>query len=433
MDLHSSSHPNEVNIAPVVSTTTRDTYGTAVPQSHPVVTEKSNRFSRLPPGPAVSPTSTHVDAQHGVPDGTTHGARHGASGPYGHKFKFGTWLKLNLLDLITMAAMGAIALGVYFAGPAPTRSFPILNNNSELVYPQFAYPVRDNIIPIYAAALIAFFVPFVFFVLFQIRHRSPEMLLGSTMGLLEGLITAALFQVLNKWLIGGLRPHFLDVCRPDFTRMDTPSGYLGYMFTREVCSGNNDDIDEALQSWMSGHSTAAFAGLIYLFFYFNAQLKVMSDHRGAYWKYVLTIAPVCGAVLIAASLTVDEYHNWYDCVGGALTGTFCAFIAYRKTFAAIWDFRFNHVLLPRSTSLLHRHASEGMLSKFSYTVQESMIYRPFTNEGGWHDSEAYAGAPSDAVGLGQSGTAGFKQSLATLEGQDVRGGFAKPSQAAMVV
>lgn len=53
--------------------------------------------------------------------------------------------------------------------------------------------------------------------------------------------------------------------------------------------------------------------------------------------------------------------------------------------------------------------------------------------GGWHDFEAYAGAPSDAVGLGQFGTAGFKQSLATLEGQDVRGGFAKPSQAAMVV
>lgn len=41
---------------------------------------------------------------------------------------------------------------------------------------RFAYPYRNNIIPIYAAALIAFFVPFVFFVLFQIRHRSPGML-----------------------------------------------------------------------------------------------------------------------------------------------------------------------------------------------------------------------------------------------------------------
>lgn len=47
----------------------------------------------------------------------------------------------------------------------------------------------------------------------------------------------------------------------------------------------------------------------YLFLYFNAQLKVMSDHRPAYWKMILTIAPILGASLIAASLTVDEYHN----------------------------------------------------------------------------------------------------------------------------
>lgn len=29
----------------------------------------------------------------------------------------------------------------------------------------------------------------------------------------------------------------------------------------------------------------------------------------SYWKMVLTIAPICGAVLIAGSLTIDEYHN----------------------------------------------------------------------------------------------------------------------------
>ena len=90
---------------------------------------------------------------------------------------------------------------------------------------------------------------------------------------------------------------------------------------------------------------------------------------------------MCGAVLIAASLTVDEYHNCkprlaceiatvlpltfispkgYDCVGGALTGTFCAFIAYRKTFAAIWDFRFNHVLLPRMCK--RRHSSQALFT-----------------------------------------------------------------------
>ena len=52
------------------------------------------------------------------------------------------------------------------------------------------------------------------------------------------------------------------------------------------------------------------SGFVYLFFYLNAQLKCMSDHRPAYWKMILTIAPLLGASLIAASLTVDEFHNW---------------------------------------------------------------------------------------------------------------------------
>jgi len=61
----------------------------------------------------------------------------------------------------------------------------------------------------------------------------------------------------------------------------------------------------------------------------------------------------------------------------------CAFIAYRKTFAAIWDFRFNHILLPRSTSLFHRKAVDDGIatSRFQYTSEESMSQRPAASEG----------------------------------------------------
>lgn len=41
-------------------------------------------------------------------------------------FHFGTWFKLHWVDLLTMAAMGAVGLGVYEADPAPSRSFPVL-------------------------------------------------------------------------------------------------------------------------------------------------------------------------------------------------------------------------------------------------------------------------------------------------------------------
>ncbi|WVO17505.1 hypothetical protein L204_105198 [Cryptococcus depauperatus] len=351
------------------------------------------------PAPAVEP----VGHQHNIS-----AAENGAGSverkgrPYGAGFSLVRWLRLHLVDLITMAAMGAIGLGVYEADPAPTRSFPVYNTDGSIAYPQFAYPMRKNIIPIYAAALLAFFVPFVFFVLFQIRIRSIEALLGTTMGLLESLITAAVFQVFHKWLIGGLRPHFLAACNPDPSKLQhMGNGFAQIMYTREICTGDQNDINDSLESWLSGHSTAAFAGFVYLFFYFNSQLKVMSDHRPAYWKMILTIAPLLGASLIAASLTIDEFHNWYDCVGGALVGTFCAFIAYRKTFAAIWDFRFNHILLPRSTSLFHRRAVDGELatSRFSYSRQEAVLHRPTAAEGGWRKEWGSAGAPSDATAM----------------------------------
>jgi len=265
-----------------------------------------------------------------------------------------------------MAAMGAIGLGVYMAPPAPTRSFPVYFNNGEIVYPQFAYPLRKNIIPIWLAAFLASMIPITFILLFQIRVKSFWDVNNAVLGLLYSLINAAVFQVFLKWLIGGLRPHFLAVCNPDVTLPPTASagasndgieftkngasgfGYL--MFTRAVCRGNEDDINDSLESFPSGHSTAAFAGFVFLFLYFNAKLKLWSNYHPAFWKMILVYAPLLGATLIAGSLTIDEFHHWYDVLAGATIGTIMAFGAYRMVYAAIWDWRFNHIPLPRGVN-----------------------------------------------------------------------------------
>lgn len=82
-----------------------------------------------------------------------------------------------------------------FIAPAPSRSFPLTFQDGEIIYPQFAYPLRKEVIPIWAAAAIAFAAPFFFFCIFQIRRKSIDDLLTTTMGLLKSLITAAVFQV----------------------------------------------------------------------------------------------------------------------------------------------------------------------------------------------------------------------------------------------
>ncbi|KAG7452757.1 uncharacterized protein BT62DRAFT_925297 [Guyanagaster necrorhizus] len=85
------------------------------------------------------------------------------------------------------ALMGALGLGIYEASSAPSRSFPVYFQDGQVVYPQLAYPFRTEIIPIYAAALIAFFAP----LLLSLSTLLTNDLLTTTMGLLKSFITAA--------------------------------------------------------------------------------------------------------------------------------------------------------------------------------------------------------------------------------------------------
>lgn len=323
----------------------------------------------------------------------------------GNRPRFGQWLKATLLDILTMAAMGAIGLGVYMAKPAPSRSFAVTFQDGEVVYPQFAYPMRKEIVPIWAAAMLAALVPIFVFLCMQIRVRSFWDVNNATIGLLYSLITAAVFQVFIKWLIGGLRPHFLTVCKPDISRATnqpghsvdgySPSGYSSIYYSREICTGDEKEINDSLESFPSGHTTAAFAGFIYLYLYLNAKLKVFSNYHPAMWKLVALYAPVLGAVLIGGALTIDEYHNWYDVFAGAVIGTMMAFSAYRMTYASIWDWRFNHIPLNR-----------GAAFSYGYQGVENMD-AVFTRKAGWgtHGSTPGGhgiGHPRNTVGSGFS-------------------------------
>lgn len=224
--------------------------------------------------------------------------------------------------------------------------FPVTFQDGEVIYPQFAYPLRNEIIPIVAAALLAIFIPIIVFLICQIRVRSFWDVNNATIGLFYSLISAAVFQVFIKWLIGGLRPHFLAICKPRIPPLNLPSGngYRQIMYDRSVCTGDETEINDALESMPSGHTTAAFAGFVFLYLYLNAKLKVFSNYHPAMWKLIALYAPLLGACLIGGALTIDEYHNWYDILAGAIIGTIFAFSSYRMVYASVWDFRCEYLI-----------------------------------------------------------------------------------------
>ncbi|KAK2731668.1 pap2 superfamily protein [Colletotrichum kahawae] len=270
-------------------------------------------------------------------------------------------LKVTWLDILTMIAMGAIALGVFRAHPPAHRLFPVTFVNGEVVYPQFAYPAIPQYIPSHAATALGVGVPILVILLCQIRIRSFWDINNGIIGLLNAQLGSAVFQVMIKWLIGGLRPNFLEVCKPDISKASQPggngtgldgTGYGGIMYTYDICTTEmGGSLSNALESFPSGHTTSMFAGMVYLYLYLNAKLKVWSNYHPSMWKLILTYAPILGATLVGGSLTVDQSHNWYDILAGGLIGTMFGFSSYRMVYASIWDWRFNHIPLHRKMPL----------------------------------------------------------------------------------
>jgi membrane-associated phospholipid phosphatase len=54
------------------------------------------------------------------------------------------------------------------------------------------------------------------------------------------------------------------------------------MFNKTICTGDEKTVNDSLESFPSGHSTAAFAGFVFLSFYLNAKLKIFANYRPAY-------------------------------------------------------------------------------------------------------------------------------------------------------
>ncbi|KAG7284542.1 hypothetical protein NEMBOFW57_010920 [Staphylotrichum longicolle] len=269
-----------------------------------------------------------------------------------------SWIVLSWKDILTLAITGIASLAIYQTPYAATRNFPItFDASGDIVYPQFAYPSRGWIISPSLSGVLDTVIPIGIMALAQIRIRSFWDFNNAVLGLLYSVILGSLFQVIIKQLIGGFRPYFLEICQPDISLASSGHnttglngvGFHQIMYTVEVCTNpDKGALKNAMTSFPSGHATTAFAGYIFLFLWMNAKLKVWSNFQASYYWVAALLAPLLGATLMAACLTIDQAHNWYDICAGVVIGTVVAFMVYRLNYAAIWDWRYNHIPLRKN-------------------------------------------------------------------------------------
>ncbi|KAK4031459.1 lipid phosphate phosphatase 1 [Parachaetomium inaequale] len=343
------------------------------------------------------------------------------------------WVKVSWRDILTMAVLGAATLGIYRAPYAATRNFPItFDASGDIVYPQFAYPNRGWIISPSLSGVICTIIPIGIMALAQLRIRSFWDFNNAVLGLLYSLILSSLFQVIIKTLIGGFRPIFLDVCRPDPSLAQSHNatglngvGFHSVMYTSEVCTNpDKDAVKNAMTSFPSGHATTAFAAYVFLFLWMNAKLKVWANFHATFYWLAALLAPLLGATLMAACLTVDQAHNWYDVCMGVLIGTIVAFMVYRVSYAAVWDWRYNHI------PLRHRQVFD-----YAALAPEVMERALFVRKLGWGRKKGRGGRRGvfgrgkPRVGSNASSATYARNGGASMEVPPAQGGVSYPNPA----
>ncbi|XP_026147095.1 phospholipid phosphatase 3-like isoform X2 [Carassius auratus] len=121
-----------------------------------------------------------------------------------------------------------------------------------------------------------------------------------------------------KVSVGRLRPHFLDVCKPDFSAINCSLGYI----TEYTCTGNQSKVEEARKSFFSGHASFSLYTMLYLAFYLQSRFT---------WRGARLLRPLVQFTLLmmafytGLSRVSDHKHHPTDVLAGFAQGALVAY------------------------------------------------------------------------------------------------------------
>ncbi|XP_028448571.1 phospholipid phosphatase 3 isoform X1 [Perca flavescens] len=126
------------------------------------------------------------------------------------------------------------------------------------------------------------------------------------------------FTDIAKVSVGRMRPHFLDVCKPDFSTINCSLGYI----TDYQCQGPESKVQEARKSFFSGHASFSMYTMLYLVFYLQSRFN---------WHGARLLRPLTQFTLLMMSFYTglsrvsDHKHHPTDVLAGFVQGALVAY------------------------------------------------------------------------------------------------------------
>ncbi|XP_039984525.1 phospholipid phosphatase 3 isoform X2 [Xiphias gladius] len=194
------------------------------------------------------------------------------------------------------------------------------------------YPYKKSTVPSSVLTSVGLTLPTVSIVIgecFRIHqlHEGTKSFVGNPyvaalykqMGVfLFGCAISQSFTDIAKVSVGRMRPHFLDVCRPNFSTINCSLGYI----TNYTCAGEESDVQEARKSFFSGHASFSMYAMLYLAFYLQSRFT----WRGArLLRPLLQFTLLMMAFYTGLSRVSDHKHHPTDVLAGFVQGALVAY------------------------------------------------------------------------------------------------------------
>lgn len=167
-------------------------------------------------------------------------------------------------------------------------------------------------------------------------------------------VTLLLTEIGKRW-IGRLRPYFMSVCVPDYSRFNcTSNGLTGMVYnpisSGDICTGDANAIKEARYSvsqlflkpsikinsmshllvlqFPSGHSSFSWFTMLFTIIYLEARLQLVCFR---YVKTTIQMACFITAWVTVLSRVSDYHHRFTDILAGSILGIVVALFITLQT------------------------------------------------------------------------------------------------------
>nr|XP_029510703.1 phospholipid phosphatase 3-like isoform X2 [Oncorhynchus nerka] len=194
------------------------------------------------------------------------------------------------------------------------------------------YSYKNSIIPSSVLTAVGLIVPIVAIVIgecYRIHHRreGSKSFIGNPyvsslykqVGVfIFGCAISQSFTDIAKVSVGRMRPHFLDVCNPDWSAINCSLGYI----TSYTCNGPESKVQEARKSFFSGHASFSMFTMLYLTFYLQSRFT---------WRGARLLRPLVQFTLLmmafytGLSRVSDHKHHPTDVLAGFVQGALVAY------------------------------------------------------------------------------------------------------------